>query len=80
MLIVSNIKEEGVFNLDNIIHLKIKRLDSSDGDRMYFLYFTSNDVKPGFIGQWNTKEKAEQALEDILKYHHLGSAEVYLHD
>lgn len=79
MLIVSNIKEEGIINLDNIIHLHVKGL-RENGKTYYSLMYICVDVRPGFIGQWETKDKAQAALDEIIKAHHMGNKEVYLRD
>lgn len=76
MLIVSNINGEGIYNLDNIIYLESRMLDSENAT----IYFTGVDAKPGYIGQWSSKEKAEMALDEIIKANHIGLREVYLHD
>ena len=80
MLIVSNVKEEGIFNLEHMTHLHVKYLKAEDGDYMYSLMYSGLNSPPGFIGQWKTKDKAENALEEIIKSYHLGLRDVYLHD
>ena len=77
MLIISNIKSEGIFNLDNITHIKVKRLES-EGTTFYSLQYGGLDNRPGFIGQWELKASAESALEEIVKAYHMGNKEVYL--
>lgn len=77
MLIISNIKSEGVFNLDNITHIRVKRLEV-DGNSAYSLQYGGLDSRPGFIGQWELKASAEAALEEIIKAYHCGNKEVYL--
>lgn len=79
MLIISNKKDEGVFNLDNITHIRVKKLEE-DGSTMYSLMFSNLDGRPGFIGGWELRVNAEHALDDIVKANHCGNKEVYLDD
>ena len=78
MLIISPIKSEGVFNLDKICQMQVKKLVSDDGETTYSILISGEPALPKFMGQWETRAKAEEALEEIIKAHHCGNKEVYL--
>lgn len=78
MLIISPIKNEGVINLDQVCHICVKELKSGDGEVIWSLFLAGAPALPKFIGEWDSKEKADKALEEIIKGHHCGNKEVYL--
>lgn len=78
MLIVSNVKHEGVFNLDKICHLQVKELMSADNEVMYSLFISGEPALPHFLGEWDTRDQAEAALDKIVRGNHEGLREVLL--
>ena len=78
MWIVSSEKNEGIFNLESMSHINVIRFESSDGEELFSLACIKNSEKVCYIGTWDTREKAEAALQKIVRANHEGNREVYL--
>ena len=78
MLIISPIKDEGVINLDLVYTIAVKELTACDGEKMFVLAFNYGTESVKLVGEWKTKEAAEDALTLLIRAHHCGNKEVYL--
>lgn len=79
MLIISNIKDEGIYNLDYFSQIKVVPLSADDGEIIFSLKMYGNGPS-WLVGEWDDREKADAALNKIIRANHEGHREVYLDD
>ena len=79
MLIISNIKDEGIYNLDYFSKIRVVPLSADDGEIIFSLRMDGHDTS-WFVGGWDDREKADAALNKIIRANHEGHREVYLND
>lgn len=79
MLIISNIKDEGIYNLDYFSKIRVVPLSADDGEIIFSLRMDGHDTS-WLVGEWDDREKADAALNKIIRANHEGHREVYLDD